>query len=51
MADQLKDTFDTLERSNEALRLAEEKYRSIYENALEGIFLIGLKLAIENFCL
>jgi PAS domain S-box-containing protein len=38
MADQLKDSFNTLEQSNEALRLAEEKYRSIYENALEGIF-------------
>ncbi len=38
MADQLKDSFNTLEQRNEALRLAEEKYRSIYENALEGIF-------------
>jgi PAS domain S-box-containing protein len=38
MADQLKESFNTLEHRNEALRLAEEKYRSIYENALEGIF-------------
>ena len=38
MAQQLKDSFNTLEQRNEALRLAEEKYRSIYENALEGIF-------------
>ncbi|MEO0986613.1 MAG: PAS domain S-box protein [Cyanobacteria bacterium J06639_14] len=38
MAGQLKDSFTTLEQKNEALRLAEENYRSIFENALEGIF-------------
>jgi PAS domain S-box-containing protein len=38
MAIQLKDSFETLEAKNEALRMAEENYRSIFENALEGIF-------------
>jgi len=38
MAGQLKDSFTTLEQKNQALRLAEENYRSIFENALEGIF-------------
>ncbi|ACK67413.1 putative PAS/PAC sensor protein [Rippkaea orientalis PCC 8801] len=38
MAGQLKDSFETLERKNQELRLAEENYRSIFENALEGIF-------------
>lgn len=38
MAGQLKDSFTTLEQKNEELRLAEENYRSIFENALEGIF-------------
>src|SRR4028118_2270972 len=35
---QLKDSFETLERKNEELLVAEENYRSIFENALEGIF-------------
>lgn len=38
MAKQLKDSFTTLEKKNEELRIAEENYRSIFENALEGIF-------------
>ncbi|WP_413167020.1 PAS domain S-box protein [Capilliphycus salinus ALCB114379] len=38
MAKQLKSSFKTLERKNEELRIAEENYRSIFENALEGIF-------------
>ena len=38
MATQLKDSFTTLEQKNEKLRIAEENYRSIFENALEGIF-------------
>ncbi|NER78801.1 MAG: PAS domain S-box protein [Leptolyngbya sp. SIO1D8] len=38
MSGQLKDSFTTLEQKNEELRLAEENYRSIFENALEGIF-------------
>ena len=38
MAGQLKDSFTALEQKNEELRLAEENYRSIFENALEGIF-------------
>lgn len=38
MAEQLKDSFNTLEHKNEALRIAEENFRSIFENALEGIF-------------
>ena len=36
--DQLEDYAQTLEEKNEALRIAEENYRSIFENALEGIF-------------
>jgi PAS domain S-box-containing protein len=35
---QLKDSFETLERKNEELLVAEENYRGIFENALEGIF-------------
>ena len=38
MAGQLKDSFTNLEQKNEALRIAEENFRSIFENALEGIF-------------
>ncbi|MFZ1025074.1 MAG: PAS domain S-box protein [Limnoraphis robusta] len=38
MAKQLKNSFTILERKNEELRIAEENYRSIFENALEGIF-------------
>jgi PAS domain S-box-containing protein len=38
MARQLKNSFTTLEQKNEKLRIAEENYRSIFENALEGIF-------------
>jgi PAS domain S-box-containing protein len=38
MAGQLKQSFQTLEIKNEELRIAEENYRSIFENALEGIF-------------
>ncbi|TVQ45442.1 MAG: PAS domain S-box protein [Gloeocapsa sp. DLM2.Bin57] len=38
MAGQLKKTFESLEAKNEELRIAEENYRSIFENALEGIF-------------
>ncbi len=35
---QLEDYAQTLEIKNEALRITEENYRSIFENALEGIF-------------
>ena len=38
MAGQLKESFASLETKNEELRIAEESYRSIFENALEGIF-------------
>lgn len=38
MAVQLHKSFEILEAKNEELRLAEENYRSIFENALEGIF-------------
>jgi len=38
MADQLLESFATLETKNEELKIAEENYRSIFENALEGIF-------------
>ena len=38
MARQLQDSFTTLEQKNEKLRITEENYRSIFENALEGIF-------------
>lgn len=38
MSEQLKESFTTLEQKNEKLRIAEENYRSIFENALEGIF-------------
>lgn len=38
MAGQLKESIETLEIKNEELRIAEENYRSIFENALEGIF-------------
>lgn len=38
ISEQLKDSFTTLEQKNEALRIAEENFRSIFENALEGIF-------------
>jgi adenylate cyclase len=38
MAGQLKASFESLEANNEALRIAEENYRSIFENAIEGIF-------------
>ena len=38
MAKQLRDYFTTLENKNEELRIAEENYRSIFENALEAIF-------------
>ncbi|MGK7885909.1 MAG: PAS domain S-box protein [Crocosphaera sp.] len=38
MAKQLRDSFETLEARNEKLRITEENYRSIFENALEGIF-------------
>ena len=38
MAGQLKDSFTNLEQNNERLRIAEENYRSIFENAVEGIF-------------
>jgi len=38
MAAQLHDSFEILEAKNEELRLAEENYHSIFENALEGIF-------------
>ena len=38
MSGQLKDSFTHLEQKNEALRIAEENFRSIFENALEGIF-------------
>ena len=43
MAGQLKASFTILEQKNEALRLAEENYRSIFENALEGIFQSSLE--------
>src|SRR5919199_1091465 len=35
---QLEQYAQTLEEKNEALRIAEENYRGIFENALEGIF-------------
>ncbi|MDX2214239.1 MAG: PAS domain S-box protein [Oculatellaceae cyanobacterium bins.114] len=38
MSGQLKDSFTALEAKNEELRIAEENYRSIFQNALEGIF-------------
>lgn len=38
MAGQLQHSFQRLEAKNEELRIAEENYRSIFENALEGIF-------------
>ena len=38
MAGQLKESFTVLEARNEALQIAEENYRGIYENALEEIF-------------
>ncbi|MEB3213577.1 MAG: PAS domain S-box protein, partial [Leptolyngbyaceae bacterium] len=38
MSRQLQDSFQLLESKNEALRIAEETYRGIFENALEGIF-------------
>ncbi|MGK7933685.1 MAG: PAS domain S-box protein [Microcystaceae cyanobacterium] len=38
MIKQLKDSFTTLERKNDELRIAEESYRSIFENSVEGIF-------------
>ncbi|BAU40985.1 PAS domain S-box protein [Leptolyngbya sp. O-77] len=38
MAGQLKSSFTKLEQKNEELRITEENYRSIFENALEGIF-------------
>lgn len=38
MAAQLKQSFETLEVKNAELRLAEENFRSIFENAVEGIF-------------
>ncbi len=38
MAGQLKKSFASLEAKNEELRIAEENYRSFFENALEGIF-------------
>ena len=38
MAVQLNNSFTNLEQKNENLRIAEENYRSIFENALEGIF-------------
>jgi PAS domain S-box-containing protein len=38
MSDQLKQSFSDLAAKNEELRLAEETYRSIFQNALEGIF-------------
>jgi PAS domain S-box-containing protein len=38
MSQQLQDSFHLLESKNEALRIAEETYRGIFENALEGIF-------------
>lgn len=38
MSTQLQDSFHLLETKNEALRIAEETYRGIFENALEGIF-------------
>lgn len=36
--EQLEKYAQTLEEKNEALRIAEENYRGIFENALEGIF-------------
>jgi PAS domain S-box-containing protein len=38
MSDQLKQSFSDLATKNEELRIAEETYRSIFQNALEGIF-------------
>ena len=38
MSKQLQDSFQSLEAKNEELYIAEENYRSIFENALEGIF-------------
>lgn len=38
MGQQLQESFTTLEARNAALKIAEENYRSIFENALEGIF-------------
>ncbi|MEL6319574.1 MAG: cache domain-containing protein [Cyanobacteria bacterium J06626_14] len=38
MSRQLQDSFRLLENKNEALRIAEETYRGIFENALEGLF-------------
>lgn len=38
MASGLQQSFAALEQKNEDLRIAEENYRSIFENALEGIF-------------
>jgi PAS domain S-box-containing protein len=38
MSRQLKNSFHLLKEKNEALRITEENYRSIFENALEGIF-------------
>jgi len=38
MGHQLKESFTALETKNAALKIAEENYRSIFENALEGIF-------------
>ena len=43
MAGQLKYSFASLETKNEELRIAEESYRSIFENALEGIFQSSLQ--------
>lgn len=38
MIEQMKNSFNTLERKNEELQISEENYHSIFENALEGIF-------------
>lgn len=38
MAVKLHGSFEALQITNEELRLAEENYRGIFENALEGIF-------------
>ena len=43
MAGQLKYSFASLETKNEELRIAEENYRSIFENALDGIFQSSLQ--------
>lgn len=51
MAAQLKESFTALEASNDTLRIAEENYRDIIENCVEGIFqstIEGTYLSVNN---